>query len=293
MKKFTIAFFISTIAFLVIIATSFSYVVNMPIKDTFLAQYHALMDKGQALKTIIHEAENQYASTKPDSFSVAKANSGNQPDPLAIDPLVHKGKLYLVKHVDRRIGELGPFRDKIQDMAVAQNDAEMKALASGLTADIAAFEALKAEINKCTTQEAVKVVADKVKATWLKNRLTVAHAKELSLVSKETQLVSDADIASTSMKKRIDFLKKAGKGQDAKLYEKMLVDYNKKIASAKHDVEAANEKFKAAAHADSDEEKQKLTKGNSLLLASSRENIKDAYKLVADAARSDFKRRMP
>jgi hypothetical protein len=290
MKKFTITLCVTTIAFLVIIAASFSYVVNVPIKDTLVAQYHAIMDKGHALINANQEAENQYASTKPDNYSVAKANGLSQGDPNSIDPMVHRGKLYLLKHVDNRIRQLGRFRDKMQNMAVALNNSEMKAAVTGLNADIAAFEALKAEINRSATKEDIKTVADKVKATWIKNRLSVDHAKELALVSKETQLVSDADSASTSMQKRIKSLKAAGK--DAKPFEKMLADYNKKLASAKQDMKAANEKLKAVANAVTDDEKQKLIKGNALLLANSRENIRDAYKLVADAARKDFARRI-
>lgn len=291
MKKFTITLCATTIAFLVIIAASFSYVVNVPIKDTLAAQYHAMMDKGQVLINAQNqEAEKQYASTKLDSYSVAKANGVSQGDPNLIDPMVHRGKLYLLKHVDNRIGQLGRFRDKMQNMAVALNNSEMKAAVTGLNADIAAFEALKAEINRSATKEDIKTVADKVKATWIKNRLSVDHAKELALVSKETQLVSDADSASTSMQKRINSLKAAGK--DAKPFETLLVDYNKKLASAKQGVKAANEKMKAVANATTDDEKQKLIKGNEVLLASSRENIRDAYKLVADAARKDFARRI-
>jgi hypothetical protein len=282
--KYSITIISIAAIFLVIIGAAFEF--NLPIKDTLLTQYYAIQSKGQVV-------EKQYASTKRDSFHVATTNAVNQSDSNSIDPMVHKGKIYLTKQVDKRIGQLKPYRDRMQNMAVALNDAGMKSLVSGLNADLDAFKVLKEEINKCTTQGDVNVVADRVKATWIKNRLNVDHAKELALVSKETQLVSDADVASISMKKRIDSLKAAGKGQDAKPYEKLLAAYTAKVASAKRNMEAVDKNFKAIANAATDEDKQQLAKGNSLLLASSRENIKGAYKLVSDEARKDFARRMP
>lgn len=279
MKYFVFTISIATI-FLTIIGVAFEF--NLPIKDTLLTQYHVIQGKGQV-------AEKQYPSTKPNSFSVAKVNGENQDNPNSTKAMVHRGKMYLLTQVDNRINQLGSFRDRMQSMAVAHNDAEIKGLVSGLTADIDAFETLKAEISSSSTKEGIKNVADKVKGAWLKSRLSVERTEGSVLAAKETQLVSDADAASIGLQKRIDVLKSAGK--DAKPYEKLLAAYNKKIASAKQDVEAANKNVRAVASAVSDEEKQKLIKGNGLLLTSSQENIRDAYKLLEKGAREDFAQR--
>jgi hypothetical protein len=279
MKYFIVRTSIAAI-FLAIVGVSFEF--NLPLKDTLLAQYHAVQGKGQV-------AEIQYARTKPNSFSVAKANGENQDDLNSTKAMVHRGKMYLIKQVDTRINQLGTFRDRMQNMAVALNDAEMKSLVSGLTADLDAFEALKAEISQSATNEDIKNIADKIKAAWINSSLSVERAESAVLAAKETELVSDADVASTGIQKRIDVLKAAGK--DAKPYEELLAAYNEKVASAKQDMEAANENFKAAANAATDGEKQKLTKGNGLLLSSSQENIRDAYKLLGKGAREDFARK--
>ncbi|NOS73583.1 MAG: hypothetical protein HOP36_03360, partial [Methyloglobulus sp.] len=156
-------------------------------------------------------------------------------------------------------------------------------------AEIDVFEALKAEINRSATKEDIRNVADKVKAEWIKSRQSVERAEGSVLASKENQLVSDANAASFSMQKRIDALKSVGK--DTKTNEELLAAYSKKVALAKQDVESANEKSNAVASASTADEKAKLVKGKDLLLTSSQENLRDAYKLLKEGAREEFSQR--
>jgi len=236
------------------------------------------------------EAEGQYPAAKSDSFSVGSLDGGKDQGNLSPEQaMVNRGKAFLLKRVDIRIGQLGPFKGKIESMP-SLSDNDKKSLVTELTAEINAFEVLKAEIQDSATKADVEKVADKVKAEWVKSRQIVEHANGLALAAKETKLISDADTASLSMKKKIEALKAEGK--DAKPFEDMLADYSKKVASAKQDVESAIEKSKAVASATSGAEKEKLVNEKNQLLKSSQENLRDAYKTVADEARKDFDRRM-
>lgn len=288
MKNYTTTLFAAVVSFLVIIAASFSFVSDVPVKNILIAQYHAIQDKGQKPKVRNQGAGEQYLTTKDNSFYAGKIFGGEQGNLNDTKAKVNRGKNYLLTQVDNRVGQLGPFRDRIENMA-ALNDSERKSLVSELNTEIDVFEALKAEISRSATKEDVKNVAYKVKAEWIKSRLSVERAVGSVLVSKENQLVSDADSASLGIQKRIDALK--AKGKDATPYEKLLVAYSGKIASAQQDVESAKMKFNAVASVTTAYEKQKLIKRNDLLLTGFRENMRDAYKLLKDGAREDFSRR--
>lgn len=284
MKNLTTALFVALI--LVIIA--YFFVDNVSVKNTSIAQSNAVQEKDQEPKVRSQEAEEQYTTAKDNSFSAGKVFGEEQGNLNATKAMVNRGKHYLLKQVDNRIKQLGPFRGRIENMA-ALNDSERKSLVSEVSAEIDMFEALKSEINRSTTKEDVKNVADKVKAEWIKSRRSVALAEGLVLVSKENQLVADADAASLGMQKRIDALKAAGK--DTKTYENLHAAYSKKIAAAKQDVESAKEKSSVDASTLTADEKEKLIKENNLLLTSSKENIRDAYKLLKEGAREDFARK--
>lgn len=275
------------IVFLAVIAASFSFVSDVPVKDVLIAQYEAIKGKGQ--ESIVSDHKQDATPTpQANSFSVGKILGEEQGNINPTKAMVHRGKMYLLKQVDNRIGQLAPFKDRIEKITTL-NESDRKSLVSELIAELDMFEALKAEISKSTTKADVKNVADKVKAEWIKSRRSVDRANALVLVSKENQLVSDADAAALGIQKRIDALKVAGK--NTKPYEELLAAYNQKIASAKQDVASANEKFNAAASSATDDEKQKLIKGHDLLLSSSQENIREAYKLLKEGAQEDFSRR--
>lgn len=288
MKTYTTTLFAAVVSFLAIIAASFSFVSDVPVKNILIAQYHAIQDKGQKPKVRNQGAGKQYLTTKDNSFYAGKIFGGEQGNLNDTKAKVNRGKNYLLTQVDNRVGQLGPFRDRIENMA-ALNDSERKSLVSELNAEIDVFEALKAEISRSVTKEDIKNVADRVKAEWLKSRRSVERAEGSVLVSKENQLVSDTDAASLGIQKRIHALKAERK--DTTPYEELLTAYSGKIASAQQDVESAKKKFSTTPSTTTADEKQKLIKGNGLLLASSRENIRDAYKLLKEAAREDFSRR--
>jgi hypothetical protein len=280
------ALFLAMIFVCVIIA--YSFVDKVSEKNTSIAQNQATTDKNQKPTVSNSAADKQDPTEKANSFSVQKVVGEVQDIPNATTDMIIKGKNYLLTQVNHRIRQLRPFKDNFEKMANL-NDSERKNLVTELNAEIAMFEALKPEISQSATKGDVKNVADKVKAVWLKSRLSVERAEESVLVSKENQLVADADVASTSIQKRIDTIKAAGK--DAKAYEKLLAAYSKKVASAKQDMGSAKEKSNAVASASTDDEKEKLVKGKDLLLSSSQENIRDAYKLLKEGAREDFAQR--
>ncbi len=280
------ALFLAMIFACVIIA--YSFLGKDSVKNTSIAQNQATPDKSQEPTVSNPAADNQDPTEKTNSFSVKKVVGEDQDNPNTTTDMTIKGKNYLLTQVNNRIRQLRPFKDNLEKMANL-NDSERKNLVAELNAEIDMFEALTSEISQSATKEDVKNVADKVKAEWLKSRRSVERAEGLVLVTKGSQLVSDADAAAKGIQKRIDVLKAAGK--DAKTYEKLLAAYSKKVASAKQDMESAKEKSNAVASASTDDEKEKLVKGKDLLLSSSQENIRDAYKLLKEGAREDFTQR--
>ena len=271
MKNYKTALFVGAIFILAIIA--YSFVGKDPAKNTSLAQNQAAQDK----------------TLTENSFSVKKAPGAGQGklDPVAA--MVNSGKTFLLKRVDSRIKQLEPFKDRIESMA-GLNDSDKKSLVAELSAEIDTFKTFGPEISRSETKEDVKNIADKVKAEWLKSGQSVKRAEELFLGLKENQLVMEAGEASEGIQKRIDALKAEGK--DAKPYEKLLSEYNKKIASAKQDVESVNEKFDADESTLTSGEKEKLLKEKNLSLTSAQNSIKDAYKLLREEAQKDFARKV-
>jgi hypothetical protein len=285
MKNPKTALFISTFCILAIIG--YSFVGKESVKNTSIGQVKTVQEQNQKLTELKRAAEKLHPTVTQNSFSARSYYGEEQGNPKDTNE-INKGKIYLLTQVDNRIRQLRPFKSNIEKMA-ALDDSERKSLVSELNAEIDMFDALKPEISRSATKEDVKNVADKVKAAWLKSRLSVERAEGSVLVSKENQLVSDADAASLGIQKRIDALKAVGK--DTKAYEKLLAAYSKKVASAKQDMGSAKEKSNAVASASTDNEKEKLVKGKGLLLSSSQENIRDAYKLLKDGVREEFAER--
>ena len=285
MKNFITTLFATTIVFLVIISASFSFVDDVFVKDTSIAQNDATQQKDQEPKAPNQEAGGQVRTAKSNSFTVGKVFGGEQGGLDATEAMVNRGKNYLLTQVDHRLKQLGPFRDRIKSMT-ALSDTERKNMVSELNAEIGMFETLKPEISQSATKQDIKNVAEKIKAEWLKSRRTVAYAGGKALAANQNQLISDAHSVSLGIQKRIESLKASGKG--TKAHEKLLTAYVKKIAEAKQDVDSANEKFNVIASASTGDEKEKLIKEKDLLLKSSKENIKVAYKLLAEGAREDF-----
>jgi hypothetical protein len=288
MKTYTTTLFAAVIFFLVIIAASFSFVGDVPVKNILTAQYQAIQEKDRGPTVRDQEAEKQSPNTKDNSFYAGKVLGREQGNLNDTKAKVNRGKNYLLTQVDNRVGQLGPFRDRIGSMATL-NNSDKKSLVSELNTEIDVFGALKAEISRSATKEDVKNVADKVKAEWIKSRRSVERAEATVLVSKENQLVLDASAASLGIQKRIDVLKAQGK--DAKPYETLFSAYRKKIASAKQDLESAKVKSSTTASTLTNDEKEKLIKGNNLLLTSAQNNIKDAYKILKEEAQQEFSRR--
>ena len=228
--------------------------------------------------------------SKDNSFYVKnydKNNPQNKFDP-DMDDLV-KAQAFLLTKVDGRLKQLKPFTDKVDKMS-AINDADRKALVKELTGEIDTLAALKADGSKSASKQDVRSAADKIKAEWLKSRASVARAKELMVAAKGNQLVTDADVASASIQKKIDSLKASGK--DTKPMEKFYATYSKKVALAKKNVETAQAKAAASGQAATDADKQKLAKEQDEQLKLAENNIKEAYHLVAEEARRDFASRM-
>lgn len=222
------------------------------------------------------------------SFSVTKDPGKNQDGTTNVgDAIVERGKSYLLKQVDNRIGQLGPFKDKVEKTENL-SESDRNDLVSEIDEAISTFETLKPEIIQCESKEDIKAVADKIKEAWLASRKTVEHAEGLLFVAKENQLLSDADNNSVGLQKRIDALKAGGK--DAKQYEQMLSAYNQKIAAAKQNVESAKAKFAEAKDLKA-AEKDKLIEENQKLLSDAQTDIKDAYRMIHEGAKKEFDQR--
>lgn len=265
-------------------------VLFMVIILTFSVLLSSCGDKGAEKSTSItkNQADEQATTAKSNSFSVGGVVGERKDTPDDIDVMIAKGKSYLLTQVDNRLINLGKFKSEVENI-IGPSDQERKSLVSELNAEMEMFVALKPDIHKSETKEDVKAVAEKFKAEWLKSRISVERAEKQILAAKENQLISDADTASAGIQKRIEILKASGK--DTKANEKLLAEYGKKIASAKQDVESANQKTVAVANAATDEEKNKLLKDRELLSKSAHDNIKEAYMLLKEEARQEFSRR--
>ena len=286
MKYFSLALFLVIILVVAIFAPSF--VGNVSEKNTAITKTQADKENDERAKVQSQAADEQNATPKNDSFTAGKAFDEEKDSLDPTKAMVGRGKNYLLTQVDNRLKQLRPFKTRIENMP-ALSDTERNTMVSELNAEIERFEAFRSEINRSATKQDIKNVAEKIKAEWLKSRRSVVGVKAQILAAKENQLISDADSVSSGIQKRIESLKASGKG--TKAYEKLLSAYGKKIADAKQDIESANEKLNAVAGASTDDEKEKLIKEKDLLLKSSQENIRDAYKLLTVEAREDFSRK--
>lgn len=286
MKNLKITLPVSIITALVVIVFFLSN--NVSVKDTPIVQSETVQEQSGTTNILNHKSGRYDPAVTENSFSVKNVLNEEQGALKTTEAVIEKGKNYLLLQVDNRIKQLRPFRKRIENIGDL-NESVRKKLLAELTNQIELFEAFKPEINRSKTKEDVRHVADKIKDVWIKSRLSVDHAEESVLVAKESHLVAEAGTVSISIQKRIEAIKKAGK--DASSYEKLLVAYNNKIASAKQDVASAREKYNAAAVTSIKVEKENLIKGKNLSLASAQNNIKDAYKLLREGAQQEFSQR--
>src|SRR5262245_51356813 len=118
----------------------------------------------------------------PEKTTSATADQEDSPRIRSLRVL--KGKHYLLTRVDKRLNQLGSFKSRVASMP-GLSEAERKNLVSELTAEIAAFEAFKPEINRGITKEEITNTAKKIQAEWIKSRLSVVHAEKQMLAAKE------------------------------------------------------------------------------------------------------------
>jgi hypothetical protein len=261
---------------------------NDSARNTTITNTQADKKQVQEPKALNQADKRQFVTSTGNSFSVDGADVGEKDNFDDTDPMLGKGKVFLMSQVDNRLKQLSPFKAQIEYMH-GLSDAERTSLVSELNAEIEMFVAFKADIKKTKNKQDIKNVAEKIKATWLKSRHSVASAQGQILAAKENQLIIEADTATLAIQKRIDELKATGK--DTKSYDKLLFAYNKKIIDAKRDAESAKRKTYAVANASTDVEKERLIKEKELLLQSTQENIRDAYNLITQEIREDFSRR--
>jgi hypothetical protein len=286
MKNLKIIFPVSIFTALAVIAFFPSN--NVSVKDTPIVQSETVQEQSGTTNILNQKSGRYDPAVTENSFSVKNVLNEEQGALKTTEDVIEKGKNYLLLQVDNRIKQLRPFRKRIENIDDL-NESVRKKLLAELNNQIELFEAFKPEISRSKTKEDVRHVADKIKDVWIKSRLSVDHAEESVLVAKESHLVAEAGASSISIQKRIEAIKKAGK--DASSYEKLLVAYNNKIASAKQDVASAREKYNAAAVTSIKVEKENLIKGKNLSLASAQNNIKDAYKLLREGAQQEFSQR--
>lgn len=259
-----------------------------PLLVYYVSVKHMSDTKTQAVQEKVLAATEQDTTKKFDSFTAGKAFGEKKGSSDSMETRVGRGKTYLLAKVKDRLNQLEPFRTRVSNLTTL-SDSERKGLVSELNDEIAMFETLKSEIGKSATKQEIQHVADKIKAEWIKSRLSVARAEKQIVESRETQLISDADKTSSNMQKRIDELKASGK--ETRSHEKLLSAYSKKMTSAKHDMDSAKEKLDAVASASTENEKLKLMKEKDALLMSASDSMKDAYMMVKDEARREFSQR--
>jgi len=270
------------------LAFIFSCALLVPLFVYYVSVKGTSMTKTQAVQENSQAAAEQNAATKLDSFIAGKAFRQKKDNFDSMETMVARGKNYLLTQVKNRLNQLEPFKTRVNNTTTL-SDSERKGLVSELNAEIAMFEAFKSEINKSATKQDIQNVADKIKAEWIKSRLSVARAEKQIVAVKENQLMSDADATSSNIQKRIEELRASGK--NTKSHEKLLSAYGTKMAAAKQDMDSAKAKLAAVASAATENEKQKLMKEKSLLLMSASDSMKDAYMMVKDEARREFSQR--
>jgi hypothetical protein len=288
MKNSKPALIIGSILVITIIALSL--VGKDFIKNQFGVQDQAAQDKNADPYANKQDIEKQIAASKNNSFStgtLSDKKQGIENDDM--DAMLKRGKTYLLTQVDNRIRQLTPFKGRIEKADVL-SESDRNSVVAELAEEIATLEALKPEISRSVTKEEIRTVADKVKAEWLKSRVSVARGEGIVFVAKENQLVAEADSAASGIKKRIAALKAEGK--DTKTHEQLLSAFSGKLASAKQDIESAKENLGLAADASTVDEKEKIYNGNNKLLSSAQGSIREAYRLVHEAAKQDFNNRM-
>jgi hypothetical protein len=282
-------YYLIVLSAVIILVTGFfaaSLLDNDSVKNTTITNTQADKKNVQEPKELNQAEKGQYVTSKGNSFSEDGADVGEKDNFDNTDPMLGKGKVFLMSQVDNRLKQLSPFRAQIEYMQ-GLSDAERNSLVSELNAEIEMFVGFKEDINKSKNKQGIKNIAEKIKAEWLKSRRSVASAQGQILAAKEHQLILDADTTTLAIQKRIDVLKATGK--DTNSYDKLLYAYNQKIIDAKRDVELA--KGKTYAVASTDDEKERLIKEKELLLKSTQENIREAYNLITQEVREDFSQR--
>jgi len=279
MKKYVIALVVAVIFVAVILVSTF--LDNVSVKPLPIAKTPAVQETNQA-------AEGQHASAKGDSFTAGRAFGAKKASPDDREAMIGRGKQYLLTQVDNRLKLLDPFRTRVKNTTTL-SDSERKILVSELNAEIDTFEAFKPEINRSATKQDIRNVADKIKAEWIKSRLTVERAEgQILATTKENKLLSEADATSLDIQKRIHALKALGK--NTKAQEGLLTAYSEKIASARLHLKSAKEQFDAAGSAP-ESQKEKLINGKVVSVKNAQDDIKDAYKLLTQEARREFSQR--
>jgi hypothetical protein len=279
MITYTAKLYLSIIFGSAVFATLFVY--HVSVKNTFNTKTQVVHEETQTV-------EDQNVSIKLDSFTAGKAFRERKDSFDSMETGIGRGKNYLLTQVENRLNQLEPLRTRVNNITTL-SDSERKSRVAELDAEIAMFEELKSEINKSATKEDIQGIADKIKAEWIKSRLSIVRAEKEIVTAKENQLISDADAASLAIQRRIDVLKAEGK--NAKTHEKLLAAYSKKISSAKQDMEAARDKIAASAGASTEGVKAKQTREKDDLLMSAHNSISEAYMMLKDEARREFSQR--
>jgi hypothetical protein len=278
MKTYSAKIYLCIIFGSVLLAPLFVYLVS--IKNTPNAMPSAAHEKNPAAE--------QNAAIKFDSFIVRKAFREKTDSSDNMEARLDRGKNYLLAQVKNRLNQLRSFSARVSDIKTL-SDSERKSLLSDLNGEIAVFEAFKSEISNSVTKQDIENVAGKIKAEWIKSRLSVARTEKRIVEAKDSQLIAEADAVTSNIRKRIDDLKASGK--DTQLHEKLLSASGKKIASAKRDIDSAKMKLDAVVSVSTEKERQKLMEEKNLLLMSAHASIKEAYKMAGDEARREFLQR--
>lgn len=247
------------------------------------ADYGAAKGRYAAAKEEYNAAKRDYAAAKTDWNSAKKAFLENRNNINATKIMLERGKSYLLKIVDNRIRHLELVRSKVEAMAVL-SDAEKAKITSELNIEIDLLAALKPEINAVTTKQGLKDVSEKIKAEWKNSRRGIERAAGWILAAREDRLAESAKNVSALLKTKIEALNASGK--DTSELERILADFDAKIASANEDIAAAREKFKAAGNATTADEKERLIKEGKELLESAHKKIKDAHDSLKESIKN-------
>ncbi len=194
-------------------------------------QYNAAKDKYQLHVDAYQQAKQDWLTAKNNWLKFKRANETPE--------LIVRAKSFLNSGIDRAVSYLEVLDAKVEGLNTT--DEEKASMASQIDASIAAFNALKPEVDAAQTKDEIEAVSKKINDQYKLLKPLVKRMTGLYLSARINLVLAKGDSLAAIAQDRIDVLK-AGGINTAEL-EADLANFNQHLANAKAKYESAKQTF--------------------------------------------------